>query len=153
MAGEAKFVYGTSKTLANANGGAVSNNQLSAAAGTTYSSTDTGDYPDAVFTVITAGFGGTPTSGSTIDVYIRPLNVDGTTDQPAPPTGASTAAYKGVRACSFRLHASSASGDAYQAVAYDIPREGEVYLFNNATGQSLSANWTLKMKPRTVGPA
>jgi hypothetical protein len=37
MANEAKFVYGTSKTLANANGGATSNNQLSAAAGTTYS--------------------------------------------------------------------------------------------------------------------
>ncbi len=153
MANEAKFVYGTSKTLANANGGATSNNQLSAAAGTTYSSTDTGDYPDAVFTLITAGFGGTPTSGSTIDLYIRPLNIDGTTDAPAPPTGASTAAYKGVRVCSFRLHASSASGDAYAAVGYDIPREGEAYLHNNATGQSLSANWSLKMQPRTVGPA
>lgn len=153
MAGEAKFVYGTSKTLAAGNGGATSNNQLSAAAGTTYSQTDTGDYPDALFVLTTAGFGGTPTAGTTIDVYIRPLDIDGTTDQPAPATGASTDAYKGRYACSFVLKASSASGDPYAAIAYDIPRAGEVYLFNNGTGQSLTANWTLKMTPRTVGPA
>lgn len=153
MANEAKFVYGTSKTLANANGGATSNNQLSAAAGTTYSQTDTGDYPDALFVLTTAGFGGTPTAGTTIDVYIRPLDIDGTTDQPAPATGASTDAYKGRYACSFIVKASSSSGDSYAAIAYDIPRAGEASLYNNGTGQSLSANWTLKMTPRTVGPA
>lgn len=152
MANEAILKYGTSKTLANANGGSTANNYLSAAAGTTYSEADTLDYPDAVFTLVTAGFGAAPTTGTTIDVYIRPLDVDGNTDQPAPPTGASTAAYKGKYATSFVLHASSASGDAYEAVAYDIPRRGEVYLFNNGTGQTLSANWTLKMRPRTLGP-
>ena len=153
MANEAVIKYGTPKTLANANGGATSNNQLSAACPTTYSQTDTADYPDALFVLVTAGFGGVPTSGATVDVWIRPLDIDGTTDQPAPPTGASTAVYKGRYACSFTLHASSSSGDAYSAVAYDIPRAGEVYLFNNATGQSLSANWTLKLTPRTIGPA
>lgn len=152
MANEAVLKYGTIKTLANANGGATSNNQLSAAAGTTYSQSDTLDYPDAVFTLVTAGFGGTPTAGTTIDVYIRPLDVDGNTDQPAPATGASTDAYKGKYATSFVVKASSTSGDAYEAIAYDIPRAGEVYLFNNGTGQSLSVNWSLKMRPRTLGP-
>lgn len=153
MANEAVLKYGTPKTLANANGGATSNNQLSAACATTYSESDTADYPDALFVLVTAGFGGVPTSGTSIDVYIRPLDIDSTTDQPAPPTGASTAAYKGRYAGSFVLHASSSSGDAYSAVADDIPRAGEVYLFNNATGQTLSANWTLKMIPRAYGPA
>lgn len=153
MAGEAVIKYGTPITLANANGGATSNNQLSAACATTYSQSDTADYPDALFVLVTAGFGAAPTSGTTIDVYIRPLNIDGTTDQPAPPTGGSTANYKGRYAGSFILHASLSSGDAYSAVARDIPRAGEVYLFNNATGQSLSADWTLKMTPMTYGPA
>jgi len=153
MANEAVFKYGTSKTLANANGGATSNNQMSAAAGTLYSQTDTLDYPDAVFTLTTAGFGAAPTVASTIDLFIRPMDVDGTTDTPAPGTGASTDAYKTQYIGSFVLKASSASGDTYRCVGYDVPRAGEAYLFNNATGQTLSANWTLKMIPRTLGPA
>ncbi len=153
MANERKIVYGTALTLANANGGATSNNQLSAACATTYSQTDTADYPDAVFVLATAGFGAAPASGSQIDVYIRPLDIDGTTDQPAPTTGASTTTYKGIYVGSFVLLASATSGNTYMCVAYDIPRAGEVYLYNNGTGQTLSANWTLKMTPRTDGPS
>jgi len=152
MANEAVFKYGTSKTLANANGGSTSSGQMSAAAGTLYSQTDTLDYPDAVFTLTTAGFGGTPAVASMIDLFIRPMDVDGTTDTPAPGTGASTDAYKAQYIGSFVLKASS-SADTYRCVGYDIPRAGEAYLFNNGTGQTLSANWTLKMIPRTLGPA
>ncbi len=153
MANEAVYKYGTAKTLASANGAAITNNQLSAAAGTLYSQTDTLDYPDAVFVFASAGFGAAPTSGSTLDLFIRPMDINGTTDQPAPPTGASTAAYKGQYIGSFVLHASASSGDNYRCVGYDIPRAGECYLFNNATGQSVTANWSLIMTPRTVGPA
>jgi hypothetical protein len=153
MANEAVFKYGTQKVLANGTGAATSNNQLSTAASITYSQSDTLDYPDAIFTLVTAGFGGAPTSGTTVDVYLRPIDIDGSSDQPAPPTGASTAAYKGKYATSFVLHASSSSGDVYEAIAYDIPRSAEAYLFNNGTGQTLSANWTLKIRPRTLGPA
>lgn len=151
MANETVYKYGTTKTLTTT-GGATSNNQMSAAAGTTYSQTDTLDYPDAVFVLVTAGFGAAPTAGTTIDLYVRPLDIDGTTDAPAPATGASTDAYKAQYIGSFVLKASSASGDAYRCVGYDIPRAGEAYLFNNGTGQSLTVNWTLKMTPRTVGP-
>lgn len=153
MANESVFKYGNAKTLANSNGGAITNNQLGAAAATTYSQADTLDYPDAVFVLATAGFGAAPVSGSTIDLFVRPLDVNGTADQPAPPTGASTAAYKGQYVGSFVLHASATSGDNYRCVGYDIPRIGEAYLFNNATGQSLTANWSLIMTPRTYGPA
>jgi hypothetical protein len=156
VANESVFKYGTAKTLANANGAAITNNQLSAAAGTLYSQTDTLDYPDAVFVWAGAtgsSFGGTPTAGSTLDLFIRPLDINGTTDQPAPETGSLTDAYKGQYIGSFVLKASSAAGNTYRCVGYDIPRAGEAYVFNNATGQSVTANWTLIMTPRTVGPA
>lgn len=153
MANESVYKYGTAKTLANANGAAITNNQLSAAAATLYSQTDTLDYPDAVFVFASAGFSAGPTSGSTLDVYVRPLDINGTADQPAPPTGALTAAYKGQYIGSFVLHTSASSGDNYRCVGYDIPRAGECYLYNNNTGQSVTANWTLIMTPRTVGPA
>jgi hypothetical protein len=150
MANEAIYKYGTTLTLTTT-GAATSNNQLSTAAGTTYSQTNTLDYPDAVFVLITGGFGAAPTAGATVDLYVRPLDIDGTTDAPAPTTGTGDA-YKGVYVGSFVLKASSASGDAYRCVGYDIPRAGEAYLFNNNTGQTLSANWSLKMTPRTIGP-
>lgn len=156
MANEAVFKYGTTKTLANADGASTSNNQMSTAAATTYTQTDTLDYPDAVFVLVTKGFGAAPTSGSTIDLYIRPLDIDGTTDAPAPATGVDNA-YKGQYIGSFVLKNSATSGDAYRCVGYDIPRAGEAYLFNNNTGQTLTGGtspngWTLKMTPRTVGP-
>lgn len=152
MAYESVYKYGTTKTLTTT-GASITNNQLSTAAGVTYSQTDTLDYPDAVFVLGTAGFGGTPTSGTTIDLYLRPLNIDSTISAPAPPTGASTATYKGQYVGSFVLTANGFSGITYQCIGYDIPRSGEAYLFNNGTGVSANANWTLKITPRTIGPA
>lgn len=150
MANEAVFKYGSTVVLANADGGAITNNQLSAAANVTYSQTNTSDYPDAIFVWQTTGFGGFPLGGSTVDLYIRPMNVDGTTNQPAPNA---TSTYKGVYVGSFVVTSSQASGDAYRCIGYDIPRSGQAYLFNNATGVTANANWTLKMTPRTIGPA
>lgn len=151
MANESVYKYGTTVTLANANGGATSTLQLSAAAATTYSSTNTADYPDAVFVLTTNGFGGVPVASTTIDLFIRALDVDGTLDAPAPGTGASTDAYRTQYFGSFVLKASSGA-DSYRFVAYDIPRNGEVYLYNG-TAQTLTSGWTLKMTPRTIGPA
>ncbi|MEY2735038.1 MAG: hypothetical protein RLZ58_447, partial [Pseudomonadota bacterium] len=73
MANEAIYKYGTTLTLSSS--GALTNStNLSTAAGTTYSQTNTLDYPDAVFVLTTAGFGASPNAGSTIDLYIRPLD-------------------------------------------------------------------------------
>lgn len=151
MANESVFKYGTAVTLTSA-GASVSTLQLSAAAGTTYTQSDTADYPDAVFTLDVGTFGSAPVSGSVVDLYIRPLDVDSTTDTPAPPTGASTAAYKGQWIGAFIMTA--ATTGVYRCVGYDIPRAGEAYIYNGTT-QTLanSGNWTLKMTPRANGPA
>ena len=151
MANQTILVYGTQKTLTST-GSSVTNGQLSSAAGTTYSQTDTSDYPDAVFTLDVGTMSASATAGNTIDVYIRPLDVDGTTDTPAPLTGASTDAYKGKYICSFTMKA--ASTGVYATIGYDIPRAGEAYIYNGSgVTVANSGNWTLKMTPRTYGPS
>ena len=153
MANEAIRKYGTPVTLSTSLG-SIANNQLSSAAGTTYSATNTSDYPDAIFTVDVGTIGGTPTSGTTLDIYIRPLDIDSTTDAPAPPTGASTAAYKAMYAATITLHAAT-TGVYLSTIARDIPRSGEVYIFNNGSGQTVgsSGSVVVKMTPCTIGPA
>lgn len=152
MANEAVFKYGSTVTLTSS-GGLTNTVNLSAPAGTTYTQSNTLDYPDAVFTLQTNGFSAGYTAGTTIDIYIRPLDiVDNTQDQVAPGTGASTTAYRGVYIASFVMSGNTAANEYYRCVGYDIPRAGEVYLFNN-TSANMTAGWQLKMTPRTIGPA
>lgn len=140
--------FGTTKTL-QTSGSAISTLQLSAAAATTYSASDTQDANDALFTLDVGTMGGTPVAGATIDVHIRPLDIDGTTDAPAPATGASTDAYRAIYVGSFVLKA--ATTGVYQCIGRDVPRAGEAYLYNG-TAQS-TGSWTLKMTPMTQGPS
>ena len=144
MANEIKKVYGTEKTFSTTIA-AISNNAISAAIGT-YSSTDTLDYPDADFVRVVT-FGTAPTEGSTIDLLVRPMDVQGTNDTVAP-----QATYQPHRIGTFVV-------DNVTAVQYlfcsgfDLPKTGELYLYNNATGQSTSANASLYMTPRTLMPS
>lgn len=155
MANEAKNFYGTRKTITTA-GAATTASQLSAVLTNAYSTTDTGDYPDAVFHLQVASaspFSGTPVAGVTLDLYVVPQQVDGSTgDQVAPATGASTDAYKGIYITSFVLKASNTGSDNYVAFARELPKEGAFYLYNGSA-VNLAVNWSLYMTPRTLGPA
>lgn len=144
MAGETKLVYGSEKTLSTTIG-AISNNAISGACGT-YSASDTLDYPDADFVLIVT-FGTAPTERTSLDLLVRPLNIRGTTDADAP-----QATYRPHLLGSFVVDNVTTSQPLFLR-AYDIPREGELYLYNNGTGQSTSASAELYMTPRTVGPA
>lgn len=144
MANEVKKVYGTQKTFSTSIA-AFANNAVSAAVGT-YDSTDTLDYPDADF-VLKVAFGTAPTEGATIDILIRPLNIQGTND-----TGAPQASYQPHRYGSFQVDNVTTSQYLF-ATAYDLPKEGEIYLYNNATGQTTSANAELYMTPKTLAPS
>lgn len=140
------ITYGTTKTLVNAAGAAISNNVISAAAGT-MDSTEQDDYIGVDLT-LTCAFGTNPTAGSTISVVMRPLNIDGTTDAPVP-----TATYLTHTVGAFYVIANT-STNTYLCRVWEVPtREYEVYLYNNATGQSVSANWTLKATPFTCRPS
>lgn len=144
MANEIKKVYGTQKTVSTSIA-AIANNAISAAVGT-YSATDTLDYPDADF-VLAVAFGTAPTEGTTIDLLVRPMDVQSTNDTIAP-----QATYQPHRIGTFVVDNVTAAQYLFCS-GFDLPKDGELYLYNNATGQSTSANASLYMTPRTLAPA
>lgn len=146
MANEAIVKLGTPKTL-EANGASISNNAVVQADDASYSvSADGANYPDVEF-VLTATFGVAPTEGTTIALYARPLNIDGTADAEVPEVARATY-WVGV----FVVNNVTTS-QSMSIFARNVPREADYYLHNNNTGQTVSAGWTLKVTPRTVGPA
>lgn len=112
---------------------------------TAYNLATYGDYPNARFVLNAAFASATGIENKPVELVIRPINIDGAGDA-APPT----ATYRPHAFGAFRISA-SASALNYYVDAYDLPREGEVYLYN-AAGQQLSAAWTLKMTAFSVVP-
>ena len=146
MANEAIVKLGTPKTL-EASGASNANNTMVAADDATYSvSADGSNYPDADF-VLAVAFGTAPTVNTTIDLYAQELDIDGTNDAIAP-----TTTYKRRYIGSFVVAAQTAM-QYLKVRGYDVPLVASYYLHNNATGQTMSAGWTLKVTPRTIGPA
>lgn len=146
MSGEAIVVYGNSKTL-EANGGSITNNSVVQADDDTYGIVGDGsNYPDAEFTA-TFTFSVAPTEGTVLALYARPLDVDGTTDTEVPEAARPT---KFIG--SFVVN-NVTTLQAAQTLARDVPTLASYYLHNNATGQTVSAGWTLKVKPRSYKAA
>lgn len=146
MANEAKRVYGTQFTVSSGSDAAINSAAVATPAGTsTYSTTQTSDYPHMQF-ALTCAFGTTPTQNSTVDVHIVPQQVDGTSDQRD-----ISATYRPHWKASFVIDNTSSSV-TYACEAYDVPKEGKIMLYNGA-GQQLSANYALKATPFTLGPA
>lgn len=146
MAGEAIVKWGTTKTL-EANGASIASNAMAQADDATYNLvTDGAYYPDAEF-VLSAAFSVAPTEGGVIALYARPLNVDGTADTEVP---------EAARATLFigSFAANNVTSTQYMMlIGSDLPKEAEYYLHNLGAGQTMSAGWTLKVTPRTLGPA
>lgn len=146
MPNEVIVVLGTTKTLVSS-GAALSNNTMSAASAATYGVVaDGASYPDAVF-VLTGAFALAPTVNTTLDLYARELGIDGTLDAQVP-----TTTYRRRYVGSFPVQATTAS-QSISISAVDVPLLAEYYLHNNATGQTISAGWTLKITPRSYKPA
>lgn len=146
MANEAKRVYGTQFTLSSGSDAAINSAAVGTPAGAAnpYSTTQTGDYPNLAF-VLTCAFGATPTQNGVVDVHIVPQNVDGTTD-----ARDISATYRPYLFTSFVVDSQSTT-QTYYCEAFGVPKEGKVMLFNGA-GQQISANYTLKATPFTIGP-
>lgn len=146
MSGETIVAIGTPKTL-EASGASIANNALAQADDASYSVTSDGGYfPDAKF-VISATFAMAPTEGTTLALYARPLNIDGTNDAEAPETTRPT-----VFIGAFVVN-NVTTAQYIELLAQDVPWNADYYLHNNGTGQTLSAGWTLKVTPFTVTPA
>jgi len=143
MANELKLVYGTQKTL-EANGASSASASFTQADDANVASADTGDYPDADF-ALTLTFGTAPAANKTVGLYVQPLNVDGTADEPTP-----DANYKRHFVGAFVPDAVNTSQTLWLR-AYDLPKEYACWLENSA-GQTINAGWVLKVTPRSTGP-
>lgn len=149
MSGETIVVWGTPKTL-EANGSSCANNALVQADDASYDVvTDGGSYPDARF-VLTCAFGTAPTEGTSIALYARPLDIDGTNDAEVPEAARPT-----VFIGTFTVN--NVTTTQYIPLngmyASDVPKLADYYLHNNGTGQSISAGWKLVVTPRTYKAA
>ena len=146
MSNEAIVFQGTQKTL-EASGAAIANNALAQADDASYGIVADGDsYPDARF-VLTGTFSVAPTENTTLALYARPLNIDGTADADAPETTRPTQ-YIGV----FVVN-NVTSAQSLVCNAQNVPWEADYYLHNNGTGQSINSGWKLLVTPCTIGPA
>ena len=146
MSGETILKFGTPKTL-EASGASIANNTMAQADDASYSvASDGAYYPDAKF-VISATFGTAPTEGTTLALYARSLDIDGTNDSEVPET-TRPAVFSGT----FTDN-NVTTAQYIELVAQDVPWNASYYIHNNGAGQTLSAGWTLKVTPCTVAPA
>lgn len=146
MANEAKKVRAStgqktiSTTIAAISSGAITS------AITGYTATDTLDYPDAEF-VLAITYATAPTENSTIDLYVRAKNIQSTNHQEA-----FDSTYKPGFVCSFPLNNVTTKQYIF-AKGFDLPKEGDFYLFANGTTNTSNGSIELYMTPCTLGPA
>ena len=146
MSNETIITLGTPKTL-EANGASIANNTLAQADDANYSIASDGNYyPDTKF-VLSATFGTAPAEGTTLALYARPLDIDGTNDAEVPETTRPS-----VFIGTFAVN-NVTTAQYIELLAQDVPWLAAYYLHNNGTGQTVSAGWTLKVTPFTVAPA
>lgn len=148
MSGEAIVARLITKTL-ESNGASVANNSIGQADDAPYDTYVDGlNYPDAEF-VLTCTFGTAPTEGSTISLYARPLDIDGTSDAEAPETTRPTVFIGTFTVNNVTTAQSIVLNGIY---AQGVPAKADYYIHNNATGQTISTGWKLTVTPRTLQP-
>lgn len=148
MANEVKYYRGTTKVL-EATGLAIVNNDVGVADDATYSlAVDGLNYPNGEF-VLGFTFAVAPVENSVIALYARPLDIDGTLDSEVPESGAAT--FKGEFIGVFVVN-NVITAQYARLIGRDLPALANYYLHNSATGQTISAAWTLKITPLTYGP-
>ena len=147
MSGETIVVFGPPKTL-EANGGSIANNAVVQADDATYDQVSDGAgfmYADFVlgFTYASA-----PTEGTVLALYARPLDIDGTNDAEVPEATRPT-----MFIGSFVVN--NVTTTQYPAPLLErlVPPLASYYIHNSATGQTVSAGWTLKVTPRSYKAA
>lgn len=135
-----------SAVVLEANGVAMVNNAIARANDASYSIfTHGGARPNGRF-VLSWAQATAPTEGAVISLLARPLNISGTNDAEAPETT------RAVWLGDFVVN--NVTTTQYAELYVDkLPWEADYYLYNNGTGQTISAGWTLSVDPYTLAPA
>lgn len=110
--------------------------------------TNTDDAPQASI-VAMFDWSVAPDANSSVNLYVRLMNIDSTNDQDVP-----DANYQNVYVGSFPIN--DVTTNQYIPIGISLPNttSSQVYEFyiENQTGQAIQANWTLKVTPSTIGP-
>ncbi len=89
-----------------------------------------------------------------IAVHVRPINIDGTDDPPAPTTSDPRGSAGGFEISTGQSTTTDTVYEAYvpfRTFATKTSQEYEFYLYNQS-GVQMSANWDLDIVPKTIGP-
>lgn len=135
-------VAGAAKTL-EANGAATANINVAAADDATYSvAADGANYAHVEF-MLSCAFAVAPGESSSVDLWLRPLDIDAANDAEIPEN---SNAFKGTwYAGSFLVN--NVTPTQYAMIrTFDVPPNFTAYIHNN-TGQTMSAGWMLKATP------
>ena len=146
MAGETIVVFGTPKTL-EANGGSIANNAVVQADDATYDQVSDGASFIYADFVLSFTYASAPTEGTVLALYARPLDIDGTNDAEVPEAARPT-----MFIGSFVVNNVTTAQYA-QLIERQVPKLASYYIHNSATGQTVSAGWTLKVTPRSYKAA
>ena len=142
--------FGTTDEVINVAGTTVSNDAFSDSGDMTAWTND----DDAVIAtaILDATMGVSPTAGSTIDLYVRLLNISDTTQDQNVPSSTFSQVYLG----SFGMD----SGGTAQISAIEIglpnaqtSQQYEFYFFNNGTGTTVAVGSTVDVVPKAIGPS
>lgn len=99
--------------------------------------------------VLTCAYATAPTANTSVNLYARLMNIDGTNDAITPDSN-NTHVYLG----SFPLDDTTST--QYIPLDVRLPNQytSQVYEFyiENNGGQTISAGWTLKITPKAIGP-
>lgn len=110
--------------------------------------TNDDDAPQASI-ILSVTYSVAPDANSSVNLYLRPLNIQSTNDQDVP-----DANFLHTYAGSFPVN--DVTTAQYCLIEIDLPntktsQEYEFYV-ENQTGQSMPAGWDIYVTPKTVGP-
>lgn len=136
--------FGTQDTITGS-GGTVADGAFGAAA-TTWTNDD--DAPMASI-VLDCSFTTAPTANTSVNLYLRPLNIQSTNDQDVP-----DANFQHVYAGSFPLN--DVTTQQWCQIIITLPNNAASQQYNfyieNNGGQTMDSDWDLHITPKTYGP-
>lgn len=140
-------VFGTQDALGTSSA-SVANNAFSIAGDlSTWVNDD--DAPQAVV-ILLANFGTAPAVTSAVNLYLRPIDIEGTNDATVP-----DADFQNVYVGSFALNNSTVA--QYIPIAISLPNittsQNYEFYVENKSGQSLPAGWDIFVTPKTLAPS
>lgn len=143
-------VAGTPKTL-EASGASITTGNVAQADNANYAvgaAPSTGDGLGAAHVEFTlsCAFGTGPTENTTVDLYLQPLNIDGTSDSEPPEN---TTGFKGEWYVGSFILNNVTTTQYHHLIVENVPAEFAAWLHNNG-GQTLSSGWKLVATPRAL---